>query len=199
MFSSHAAALGSIRKFLALLLALIAGWAAPSRAGPEVDSEYQTKAAQIYSFTKFIDWPPKKFPSAESPFIIGVYGSDEITDFLRESFQSRRIKDRPVEIRHLANKAELAGCHLVFVSRSERDRLGTVLYELRHEGILSVGESDNFLRSGGVISFISVEGATRFQIDLGNASRERLKVSSKLLPVSYSANGAPRLPPVTSP
>ena len=182
-----------------MICALAAGWAGACRAGPEVGSEYQTKAAQIYSFTKFIDWPAKKFPSSESPFIIGVYGSDEITDFLRESFQSRRIKDRPVEIRHLTNKAELPGCHLVFVSRSERERLGTVLYELRHENILSVGETDNFLKSGGVINFISVEGATRFQIDLGNASRERLKVSSKLLPISYPANGAPRLAPVTSP
>ncbi len=186
-------------KLAALLLALAASGLGPGRAAPEVGSEYQTKAAQIYSFTKFIEWPPKKFPSAESPFIIGVYGSDDITDFLRESFQSRRIKDRSVEIRHLTNKAELAGCHVVFVSRSERDRLGMVLHELRRENILSVGESDNFLRSGGVINFVNVDGATRFQINLGAASRESLKVSSKLLPISYPANGEPRLPPITSP
>ena len=183
----------------ALLLALAAGWPGSARASPEVGSEYQTKAAQIYSFTKFIDWPPKKFPSAESPFVIGVYGADDITDFLRESFQTRRIKDRPVEIRHLTNKAELPGCHIVFVSRSERDRLGPVLYEMRHENILSVGESENFLKSGGVINFLNVDGATRFQINFSAASRESLKVSSKLLPVSYPANGAPRLPPVTNP
>ena len=182
-----------------MICALAAGWAGACRAGPEVGSEYQTKAAQIYSFTKFIDWPAKKFPSSESPFIIGVYGADDITDFLRECFQSRRIKDHPVEIRHLLNKAELSGCHLVFVSRSERDRLGTVLYELRHENILSVGESDNFLKSGGVINFINVEGATRFQINLDAASRERLKVSSKLLPIAYPANGIVRLAPVTAP
>lgn len=187
------------RIFLAQLLALAAAWTGPCRAGPEVGSEYQTKAAQIYSFTKFIDWPPKKFPSAESPFIIGVYGTDDITDFLRESFQTRRIKDRPVEIRHLTNKAELVGCHLVFVSRSESSRLGTVLYEMRHENILSVGESDNFLKGGGCINFLNVEGAIRFQINLGAASRESLKVSSKLLPISYLANGAPHLAPVTSP
>ena len=186
-------------RLLPVLLALAAGWPGLGRASPEVGSEYQTKAAQIYSFTKFIDWPAKKFPSSESPFIIGVYGSDDITDFLRESFQTRRIKDRPVEIRHLTNKAELPGCHLVFVSRSESGRLGTVLYEMRHENILSVGESDNFLKNGGVINFLNVDGATRFQINLGAASRESLKVSSKLLPISYPANGSPRLPPVTSP
>ena len=182
-----------------MICALAAGWAGACRAGPEVGSEYQTKAAQIYSFTKFIDWPAKKFPSSESPFIIGVYGSDDISDFLRESFQSRRIKDRPVEIRHLSNKVELVACHLVFVSRTERDRLGGVLYEMRHENILSVGESDNFLKSGGVISFINVEGATRFQINLSAASRESLKVSSKLLPIAYPANGLARLAPITSP
>ena len=184
---------------LAVLLALVAGLAGLGRANPEVDSEYQTKAGQIYSFTKFIDWPPKKFASAEAPFVIGVYGADDITEFLRESFQTRRIKDRPVEIRHLTTKAELASCHLVFVSRSERDRLGSVLYTLRHENILSVGECDNFLKSGGVINFLSVEGAVRFQINLVAASRESLKVSSKLLPIAYAAGGAPRLPPVTSP
>ena len=183
----------------ALLLVLAAGWPGSARASPEVGSEYQTKAAQIYSFTKFIDWPPKKFPSTESPFIIGVYGSDEITDFLRESFQSRRIKDRPVEIRHLTNKAELVGCHLVFVSRSERDRLGSVLYEMRHENILSVGESEGFWRGGGVINFVNTDGAIHFQINLSAASRESLKVSSKLLQLSYPANGAPRLPPVADP
>jgi YfiR/HmsC-like len=185
------------RRLLPLLFALGASFPGLCRAGPEVGSEYQTKAAQIYSFTKFVEWPAKKFPSSESPFIIGVYGSDEITDFLREAFQSRRIKDRPVEIRHLSNKAELVPCHLVFVSRSERDRLGSVLYEMRHENILSVGESDNFLKSGGVINFLSVEGATRFQVNLDAAGRERLKVSSKLLPISYPANGRP--PPANAP
>ena len=73
-----------VGKISALLLALVAGLAGLGRADPEVDSEYQTKAGQIYSFTKFIDWPPKKFPSAESPFVIGVYGADDITGFLRE-------------------------------------------------------------------------------------------------------------------
>jgi hypothetical protein len=186
-------------KALAILLALLGCFAPTNQAQEEIGSEYQTKAAQIYSFTKFIDWPAKKFPNSASPFIIGVWGSDDITGFLREAFQSRRIKDRPVEIRHLTNKAELSPCHLVFVSRSERDRLGPILYEMRHENILSVGESENFLRAGGVISFLNVDGATRFQINLSAASRESLKVSSKLLPISYTGNASRRPPPITEP
>lgn len=187
------------RKILAVLLTLCVGLAAFCHGSTEVGSEYQTKAAQIYSFTKFIDWPAKKFSSSGSPFIIGVYGSDDITDFLRESFQSRRIKDRPIEIRQLTNKAELVGCHLVFVSRSLRERLSSILSEMRHENILSVGEADNFLKSGGVINFLNVDGDIRFQINPDAANRERLKVSSKLLQISYPTNGAPRLPPITSP
>lgn len=185
-------------KILAAGLALL-GWLAGLCPAQEVGSEYQVKAAQIYSFTKFIDWPAKKFSSAASPFIIGVWGSDAVTDYLREAFQGRRIKDRLVEIRHLSNKAELRPCHLVFVSRSERDRLGGILWEMRSENILSVGESDNFLRAGGVINFVNVEGETRFQINAGAASRENLKISSKLLSISYSASHARRLPPVTEP
>ncbi len=181
-----------------LLLALLAGLAGLCRA-QDVDSEYQKKAAQIYSFTKFIDWPAKKFASSVSPFIIGVYGPDDITSFLRESFQRRRIKDRPVEIRHLTNKAELPACHLVFVSRSMRERLGSILYEMRHENILSVGESDNFLRSGGVINFLNIEGDIRFEINLGAASRESLRVSSKLIPIAYPGTGGRQPPSETSP
>jgi hypothetical protein len=187
-------------KVLALVVALLGWFMASCLAQDEgVGSEYQTKAAQIYSFTKFIDWPAKKFPTSSSPFIIGVWGSDDITGFLREAFQSRRIKDRPVEIRHLTNKAELPSCHLVFVSRSEKDRLGPILYEMRHENILSVGESDNFLRAGGVISFLNVDGETRFQLNLSAASRESLKVSSKLPPIAYNGSAPRRPPPVTSP
>jgi hypothetical protein len=191
------------RKFLiralTVVLALLSCFAPSSRSQDETGSEYQTKAAQIYSFTKFIDWPAKKFPNSASPFIIGVWGSDDMTQFLREAFQTRRIKDRPVEIRHLTNKAELPPCHLVFVSRSERDRLGPILYEMRHENILSVGESENFLKSGGVINFLFVDGEIRFQINMSAASRESLKVSSKLLPISYTGNAPRRLSPVADP
>lgn len=143
--------------------------------------EFQKKAEFINSFTRFVEWPARKFPTAESPFVIGVFGTDSLTTLLQETIQDRQIKGRPAVIKHLMNKEELRACHVLFISRSERDRLGPILGEVRRENVLTVGECDNFLGKGGVINFITVGGQVRFQISLEAAMREKLNVSSKLL------------------
>src|SRR4051812_18108133 len=88
-------------------------------------SEFQIKAERICSFARFVEWPSRKFVSPDSPFVIGVFGTDAISDFLREALQNRLIKDRPVVIKHILAKQELSGCHVLFISRSERDRLSS--------------------------------------------------------------------------
>ncbi|TCO87035.1 uncharacterized protein DUF4154 [Chthoniobacter flavus] len=143
--------------------------------------EFQKKAEFINSFTKFVEWPARKFAQPDSPFVIGVYGADNISALLQESIQERLIKGRPVVIKHLLNKEELHSCHVLFISRSERDRLGPILAEVRRENVLTVGECDNFLEKGGVINFVTVGGQVRFQISTDAAAREKLSVSSHLL------------------
>jgi hypothetical protein len=113
--------------------------------------------------------------------VIGVFGTDSISSLLQEMIQDRQIKGRPAIIKHLMNKEELRACHVLFISRSERDRLGPLLGEVRRENVLTVGESDNFLSKGGVINFVTVGGQVRFQISTEAAAREKLTVSSKLL------------------
>jgi hypothetical protein len=159
--------------------------AASSPGSAQVESrEYQKKAEFICSFARFVEWPSKRFSQPDAPFVIGVFGMDGVSDLLREAIQNRRIKDRPVVIKHLTAKEEIRSCHVLFVSRSERDRLGPVLGEARRESTLTVGECDNFLARGGVINFLNVNGEVRFQISPDAASRERLKVSSKLLQIA---------------
>jgi len=143
--------------------------------------EFQKKAEFINSFTRFVDWPARKFALPDSPFVIGVFGTDNISALLQESIQDRQIKGRPALIKHLLNKEELRACHVLFISRSERDRLGPILGEVRRENVLTVGECDNFLGKGGVINFVTVGGQVRFQISSDAAAREKLVVSSKLL------------------
>jgi hypothetical protein len=100
-----------------------------------------------------------------------------------------------VVFKHLQNKQELRGCHVLFVSRSERERLGSILGEVRRENVLTVGESENFLGKGGVINFVNIGGAVRFQISLDAASREKLSISSKLLQLSLPpASGLSTVP-----
>jgi hypothetical protein len=157
--------------------------------------EFQKKAEFINSFTRFVDWPARKFAQSDSPFVIGVYGTDAISSLLQESIQDRKIKGRPVVIKHLLNKEELRACHVLFISRSERERMGPILGEVRRENVLTVGESDNFLGKGGVINFVIVGGQVRFQINIDAAAREKLNVSSKLLqlavPLSQSFSVVP--------
>jgi hypothetical protein len=150
--------------------------------------EFQKKAEFINSFTRFVEWPTRKFPQPDSPFVIGVFGSDSLTALLQESIQDRQIKGHPVVIKHLMNKEELRACHVLFISRSERDRLGPILGEVRRENVLTVGESDNFLGKGGVINFVTVGGQVRFQISTDAAAREKLSVSSKLLQLALPPN-----------
>lgn len=160
--------------------------------------EYQKKAEFITSFTRFVEWPARKFAQPDSPFVIGVYGSDNVTMLLQEAIQERRIKDRPVIVKHLQNKEELRACHVLFISRSEKERLGSVLAEVRRESVLTVGETDNFLSKGGVINFVNLGGTVRFQISTEAAAREKLVISSKLLQLSVAASGSiSDLPPAT--
>ncbi|MEI9896059.1 MAG: YfiR family protein [Chthoniobacter sp.] len=159
---------------------ILAAAAVPAQSPAEM-REFQKKAEFINSFTRFVDWPARKFLQPDSPFVIGVYGTDNISALLQESIQDRQIKGRPAVIKHLLNKEELRACHVLFISRSERDRLGPILGEVRRENVLTVGECDGFLGKGGIINFVNVGGQVRFQISTDAAVREKLTVSSKLL------------------
>lgn len=149
--------------------------------------EFQKKAEFINSFTRFVDWPTRKFADPNAPFVIGVYGLDNISSSLQESIQDRQIKGRPALVKHFLNKQELRACHVLFVSRSECERLGPILGEVRRENVLTVGECENFLNKGGVINFVTIAGQVRFQINSESAAREKLVFSSKLLQLGIPA------------
>ncbi len=161
--------------------------------------EYQKKAECIANFTRFVEWPERKFAISDAPFVIGVYGADSISTLIQEAFQERQIKGRQVVVKHLQNKQELRACHVLFISRSERDRLGPILGEVRRENVLTVGESENFLGKGGIINFVNVGGTVRFQISLDAAAREKLSISSKLLQLSLPASGGLNAVPTGGP
>lgn len=169
----------------AWLIAVTLTVAATARAqNVEEMREYQKKAEFITSFTRFIEWPERKFAQPDAPFVIGVFGANTITILLQEALQGRSIKGRPVLVKHLLNKQELRTCHVLFISRSEHSRLGPILGEVRRENVLTVGECDSFLSKGGVINFVTTAGIVRFQISAAAAIREKLAVSSKLLQLS---------------
>jgi hypothetical protein len=142
--------------------------------------EYQTKAAFLLKFPRFVEWPPRKFTQPDSPLIIGVVGTDPFGGLLDEQVQDLRINDRTVIVRHIASIPEMRKCHVIFVCRSESDRLGPILSEVRGDNVLTVGDTDKFINRGGMINFVMVGNTVRFQINDSAARRAGLKISSKL-------------------
>jgi hypothetical protein len=177
--------------YAATILFLIAplAWAF---ADPDVDDiqggqEYQTKAAFLFNFAKFVDWPPHKFTEPDSPLIIGVVGTDPFGGLLEEAAQDKRINDRTVMVRHIESMEELRKCHIIFICRSEVSRLAPILWEVRGDNVLTVGETDKFISRGGMINFVMIGDTVRFQINDAAARHAGLKISSKLQQLAVPA------------
>jgi hypothetical protein len=171
--------------FAAVFCLLVAplAWAFGSPDGDDDSQsagEYQVKAAFLFNFAKFVDWPSRKFTEADSPLIIGIVGSDPFGGLLEEQVQDQHINDRTVIVRHIASMEELRKCHIVFICRSELERLGPILSEVRGDNVLTVGETDKFISRGGMINFVMVGGSVHFQINDSAARHAGLKISSKL-------------------
>ena len=182
MSSRHIRSWALAAAALFLLLAPFA-WAFASPDGGDdsmAGSEYQTKAAFLFNFAKFVDWPAHKFSQPDSPLIIGIIGTDPFGGLLDEAVQDQTINDRNVVIRHIESMEELRKCHIIFISRSESERLGPILSDVRGDNVLTVGEADNFISRGGMINFVMVGSSVRFQINDAAARHAGLKISSKL-------------------
>ena len=176
-----------------VLAALLSSACAPvDRAQAEPPGEYQLKAAFLFNFAKFIDWPATNFSSPQSPFIICILGTDPFGHAMDDVLRDKSIDNRPVVISRLKNITEAKQCHMVFVSQSETAHLADLIQELRGARILLVGESDGFAAAGGMIQFTREDNHVRFLINSDAADRAGLKVSSKLLSLARVVHDSPK-------
>jgi hypothetical protein len=171
------------RQYAALVLAALLSFAcAPlDRAQTEAPGEYQLKAAFLFNFAKFIDWPPASFSSPQSPFVVCILGPDPFGHAMDEAFRDKMIDNRPVAIQRFKDIAQARQCHMVFVSQSESFRLADIIQALHGQCVLLVGESEGFAAAGGVIEFAIEQNHVHFVINTDAAGRAGLRVSSKLL------------------
>jgi hypothetical protein len=164
------------------MAALFALWLAPALAANEIAApEYKVKAAFLYNFAKLTEWPSNTFASAQSPFIIGVLGSDPFGKTLDEVVAGRKVHDHPIFLKRFESRRDATNCHLLFVSASERSRNPAILSKLKNQPVLTIGETEGFARQGGVIELVKGEENIRFEINPEAAERSQLKLSSKLL------------------
>ena len=153
--------------------------AAGVAAAPAPHGEYEVKAAFLYNFAKFVRWPEDTAPAPR--FVVAVLGQDPFGSVLDRTFAGKTVLDRPVEVRRVGSAAEAAGAHLVYVAASEQDRLPEIVRALSSTPVLTVGEGAGFADGGGMIAFRLRDDVIRFDVNLAQAERSRLKMSSQLV------------------
>jgi hypothetical protein len=143
-------------------------------------TEYQIKAAFLFNFANFVEWPDSAFESPQSPVVIGVLGDCPFGSTLEAAVEGETINKRPIAIKRSRQLEELRRCHILFISRSERARLPHVLAHVRDWPVLTVCELDRFAQQGGMIGFVIRDNKVRFEANLDAAERAGLKISAKL-------------------
>ena len=143
--------------------------------------EYQVKAAFLYNFAKFIEWPSEAFENPSDPLMVCVLGEDPFGHALDDVIRGKEIDGRMLAVRRITDARQAKGCRMLFVSSSEPRSVLSVLSTINLSGVLTVGESDSPASAGMIINFILERGKIRFAIDTVAAERGKLRFSSRLL------------------
>ena len=156
---------------------------ATSALGQETSQapEYRIKAAFLYNFAVYTEWPASMFEKSDSPIVVAIVGDDPFGKELDAAVRGKTVHGRAIEIRRHKAADDVSACHLLFLSGSEAKQLPHILRRFPEAKPLTVAETDDFCRSGGVIRFFVDENKVRFEVNTDAAVRARLKLSSKLL------------------
>jgi hypothetical protein len=155
---------------------------APRAACAEATAkEYQVKAAFLFNFARFAEWPATAFADDTAPIRIGILGDDPFGAALDDTVRDEVVRGRKLEVRRARQAKDLADCQLVFVSRSEQERQAEILAALGQRPVLTVSDIEHFAGHGGVIGFYLEGNKVRFEIDPANAQRQQVKLSAQLL------------------
>lgn len=184
-WSFHAAracllALRSVLIYAAVFHLLAPGSAWSQPAG----DENRIKAAFLFHFAQLVEWPSDAFEGSSSPLFLCTLEDDAFYEELEDSIQGKQIGTRTIRVRHIHTPQATHGCNVLFISKSEKKNLP--LAALRNLPVLTVGDADDFLSSGGVIRFHRADDQIRFDINLGAADSSHLKISSRLLILATS-------------
>jgi len=163
----------------------------PQRANSTAE-EYSVKAAFLFHFAQFIEWPAGTFKDANSPIMYCTLGEDPFRGALEATLSGKNIGTRQLRVKHYKRVPETRGCQVVFIGASGQKLISEALTSLNGNPILTVGESEHFTQDGGVIGFTLEENKVRFEINLDAAEHAGLKVSSKLLALAKAVIGKPK-------
>jgi hypothetical protein len=185
-------------RFLLRLVLCMACWLGPLLGGASAGlaqvpgaTESAVKAAFLFKFAAFAEWPPGTFQRPDQPLVIAVSGDDEVAGDLEQLASGRTIEGRPVSVRRAANGAAATGAHILFLAARRESRLREALESVAGP-VLVVTEQPGALGWGSVINFMPDGGRVRFAASLASADARNVKLSARLLAVAQLIEGRSR-------
>jgi len=176
-----------IRFLVRVLLCSLAATAQAQSA-----TEYQVKAAFLFNFARFVEWPTDAFSSADSALQICVLGQDPFGRDFEQVIVDKTVNGHRIEIAHPDGVPQARACQILFIATSEKSRLTSILQGLKGASVLIVGDTPGFAALGAVINFVLDDNRVRFEINLRAAGLAHLKISARLLTVAKVVlNGEP--------
>ena len=148
---------------------------------PSDSSEYLIKAGFIYNFAKFVAWPTTAFAQSNSPIVIGICGKDPFGMILDRIVDEKKIDGRGFVVKRLRWGKDLKDCNILFISSSEKAHFQEVIQIVKGMPVLTIGETPNFARRGGIINFTLEDSKVRFEVNIEAARQADLNISSRLL------------------
>ncbi len=158
----------------------------------DVSNEYQVKAAFLYHFAQFVEWPAETFRDGDSPITYCVVGEDPFNGALDASLKGKLSGTRPLRVKHLTQPNEAQGCQVLFIGGDNKKSIITVLATMDGRHTLTVGDAEHFVQDGGMIGFCLEDQKIRFEINLSAAEHARLKISARLLALARTVIGGPK-------
>jgi hypothetical protein len=174
-----------------LALVSLSGWRAHARAQNVASAlELQVKAAYLYKFAGYTEWPEGSFAQSDSALVIGVAGHDALAGQLELVVAGRSINGHPLTVRRLKRGDSPAGLHILCTSAADRSAMIELLGQARALPILTVADDADGLAHGAMIAFLMAQDRLRFDVGLKPVNQARLRISARMLAVAHQVQGA---------
>ena len=165
--------------FAALACIAVAGLCVPAYAQrAEVD---EVKAAFVFQFANYVQWPDASFENESAPIVIGIVDNEKMIKALSTSVQGKTVGKRSIKVVAVADDQEAQACHILYIDESDDKRVDEFLSAVRSKSVLTVSSDDNFTDEGGIIRLFEAQNKLRLEINIDEAERAQLTISSKLL------------------
>lgn len=146
---------------------------------------YEVKAAYLYNFTKFTDWPAAAFSASNAPLVIAIVGTDPFGKTIDAVMNGEVVRGHPLVVKRLKTGDDFQGCHILFFSQSEKKRLPAWLNRIKGRSVLSVGEISGFVEQGGMVNLMVTNQTVKMEINQAVATQAGLQISAKLLKLAH--------------